>query len=86
MEKAIIIKKAAIKIVKRYEEAATEKIIAAPQMLVGGAKAEINVERAIAGTIGGWISERRANRLAEEVFAMSRISAWKNTCELLRQS
>lgn len=86
MKKAIIIKKAAIKIVKRYKEAAAEKIVTAPQMSGGGAEAEINVESAMAGTISGWISERRSNRQAEEVFAMSRISAWKNNRELLSQS
>lgn len=53
MKKAIIIKNAAIKIVKRYKEAAAEKIAPAPQILVGGTKTEINVERAMAGTIGG---------------------------------
>ena len=77
--------KAAVKIIKRYKQAVTEKTDQ-PTVSDGDAKAENNTERGMVDTIAGWISERRANKRAEEVDSMSRISQWKNDSEILSHS
>lgn len=77
--------KAVIKIIKRSKEAVAEKVAVAPEVLGGRAKAENIAERRMAGVVAGWISERCGSKCAEEVSALFKISAWKNSSEIIRQ-
>jgi vacuolar-type H+-ATPase subunit H len=74
-------KKVLIKVIKRNNKNTAKKIcVVAP---VNAAKIETDIQIEMVKTVGNWISERRENGRAEQIFSDGKISAWKTVSEKL---